>query len=259
MPTLIEERPRAAAPAQEVVVRFEGGPQTPRRETRPRRVTIRGTVMTLLMGAIAVGVFLIAAAVIGIVSFNPFSTSQVDRTPPALLRQMKNLSQYHAAQGTFEVNVDVENDVNLVPSFIAGDRTNFNAIGTVDALVDFSHVSTDAVANNGDGSVTVTLPRPTYGKAIVDPDRSHIENRDRGLINRLAGIFSDEPTSDKPVYVLGEKKLAAAARESNLVPRAEKNTTAMLKGLFAKVGFSDVKVVFQAPPKADRALPASNK
>ncbi len=47
------------------------------------------------------------------------------------------------------VRVDIENDVGILPSFIAGEHTLFNAIGTVDASVDFSSLPTDAVKING--------------------------------------------------------------------------------------------------------------
>ena len=257
MPTLLEDRPRhdasasdGGAPAQEVVVRVvteDRGDRSspPRRESRrARRVTIRGTITAVVLGAIAVGVFLLVGAVGGLLSFAPFSSSTVDRTPPALLKQMQNLEQFRAARGTFEVNIDVEHDVNLLPGFIAGDRTIFNAIGTVDANVDFSRLGADAVVVGNDGAVTVNLPTPNYAKPVVDPGRSHVVARDRGLVNRLAGVFSDSPTGERDLYLLAGKKLDAAARESKLIARGEANTTSMLQGLIGKFGYSNVRVVF---------------
>lgn len=252
MPTLLEDSPRIGAPAQEVVVRVVADDQSrrsdaPRSERRPRRFTVRGVITTVVLGAIAVGIFLLVGALSGLLAFDPFSTTQVDRTPPVLLKQMQDLHQFRAARGTFEVNVDVENDVDLVPSFIAGERTIFNGVGTVDANVDFSRLGDEAVVLGTDGSITVTLPSPTYAKPVVDPARSHVADRDRGLVDRIAGVFSDDPTSERDLYVLAGRKLGAAARESRLLARAEANTTAMLQGLLGKAGFSDVRVVFTPP------------
>ena len=272
MPTLLDDRPLedrppedrppedrmgVAAPAQEVVVRVVAGDQArrddaprpaPRRsERRQRRFTIRGAITTTVLVAIAIGIFLLVGAISGLLTFDPFSTTQVDRTPPVLLRQMRDLNQFRAARGTFEVNVDVENDVNLVPSFIAGERTIFNAVGNVDANVDFSRLGDDAVVVGTDGAITVTLPSPTYAKPVVDPVRSHVADRDRGLVDRIAGVFSDDPTSERDLYVLAGHKLGAAARESRLLTRAQANTTTMLEGLLGKAGFSDVRVVFTPP------------
>jgi hypothetical protein len=257
MPTMLEDRPRTDPPAQEVVVRVVddrgndgGGPR--RAERRRPRFSIRGAVIAALLGAIAVGVFLVLGALSGLLSFDPFSTKSVDRSAPVLLKKMADLDQYRAARGTFEVNVDIEEDVNLLPSFIAGERTIFNAVGTVDGMVDFSRLGKDAVVVGTDGAVTVTLPSPTYSKPVVDPVRSHVADRDRGLVNRLAGVFSDSPTSERDLYVFASKKLDAAARESRLLDRAEANTTTMLKGLLGKAGVANVRVVFE-PPVANAA------
>ncbi len=280
MPTTLEQSPRNGARTRdrvpsrpdddqvlaspEVTVRVvtedrtgrADGPRDTARRPR-RRGFFRSAITAVLLGAIAVAAFLVIGAVSGLLHFDPFSSTQVDRTPPALLRQMHDLHQFRAARGTFEVNVDTEDDVSLVPAFIAGERTQFNGIGTVDANVDFSKLSSDAVVLGGDGSVTVTLPTPTYATAVVDPARSHVMNRDRGLVDRLAGVFSDSPTSDQDLYVLAGKKMDAAARESTLLPKAEANTRAMLTGLLAKLGHPDVHVVFTQPLAAAAADPAT--
>ena len=132
-------------------------------------------------------------------------------------------------------------------AFIAGERTIFNAVGNVDANVDFSRLGNDAVVLGTNGAITVTLPSPTYAKPVVDPVRSHVAARDRGLVDRIAGVFSDDPTSERDLYVLAGHKIGAAARESRLLARAEANTTTMLEGLLGKAGFTDVRVVFTPP------------
>ena len=71
---------------------------------------------------------------------NPFGSETVDRTQPALLQSLADLSEYHAATGNFQVIVDTEKDTRFVPSFIRGERTVFVAGGSVDAIVDFSQL-----------------------------------------------------------------------------------------------------------------------
>jgi len=114
--------------------------------------------------------------------------------------------------------------------------------------VDFSSLDGDAIQKNADGSVTVTLPEPRLGRAEVDPHTSRVVARDRGLVNRVAGFFSDNPTSERRVTLLAEQKLGQAARESNLVARAERNTTKMLSGFLGKLGYENVRVVYATPP-----------
>jgi hypothetical protein len=141
------------------------------------------------------------------------------------------------------VRVDVEDDVDIVPSFLAGERTLFNATGTVDATVDFTKLSTDAVQVNGD-RVAITLPEPAYAKPVVDPTRSEVVDRDRGLVDRIGDVFGDDTNNERDLYILAGKKLAAAARDSNLRDRAEKNTTLMLEGLLGRLGYAGVDVTF---------------
>lgn len=241
MATLLEDRsqsPRGPAPGQEVTVRVvaDGGRW---------RGWFATTVTALAIGALAVGVLVIAGVVTGVLSVaNPFSTSTVDRSSPALLEELADLSQYNAAQGRFQTTIDVEDDVAILPSFVAGERTTFQAFGSVDATVDFSGLSSAAVRTNGDGSVTVTLPKPRLGRAVIDPGTSRVVGRDRGLLNRIGGMFSDNPTSEQRYYVLAQDKLANAATKSALVGRAERNTTEMLQGFLGKLGYADVEVVF---------------
>ncbi len=62
---------------------------------------------------------------------------------------------------------------------------------------------------------------------------------------------SDADTNnERQLYLLSEKKIAAAAAESHLRSRAERNTTQMLDGLLGRFGYTDVKVVFEKPAPA---------
>lgn len=252
MATLLDEPTAPDAPAgspHEITVRVvtePGGSGDPRRPRRRRRPSVAGFMTMLALGAAAVVGFLIVGAITGFLH-NPFATTTVDRSQPALLQQVNDLSTYSAAQGRFTTTLDVERDVGILPSFVAGERTVFLAEGTVDASVDFSSITGDAIVTDGNGHATITLPTPTLGKPVLDTAKSHVASRDRGIVNRIAGMFSDNPTGEQQMYQLAENKLAAAARESTLVHRAERNTTTMLRGLLAELGYTDVQVVFANP------------
>ena len=242
MPTDLDQR--APAPAnQEVTVRVvaDGGP-------RRRRGVVASVVSTLVVGAVAVAVILAAGAVTGLLDIgNPFGTTTVDRTTPALLRQLNDMSRYTAARGKFQSTVDIEDDVGLLPSFIAGERTVYQAQGSVDASVDFSKLGKDAIQKNADGSVTVTLPEPNLGRTVVDERASKVVSQNRGLVNRIADAFSANPHTEKRVVLIAQQKIHRAAEHSSLMHRAERNTTAMLQGLLGKLGYTDVRVVYARP------------
>src|SRR5262249_27748972 len=105
MPTDLD-RPVIAPPNPEVTVRV-GADAAPRR----RRGVFASVVSTLVVGAVAVAVILAAGAVTGLLDIgNPFGTTTVDRTTPALLRQLNDMSRYTAARGKFQSTVDIEDD-----------------------------------------------------------------------------------------------------------------------------------------------------
>ncbi len=175
----------------------------------------------------------------------PFSTKTIDRTAPPVLVQLRDLAEYHAASGDFEVLVDVEKDVSWLPSALAGERVFFVGVGSVDAVVDFTTLGDEAVQMNaGRTEVTVTLPPPVLGTAVVDPARSEVANRDRGLLNRLSGVFTDNPTSETELYLLAGQRMQEAATASDLGRRAEDNTRNMLYSLLKTLGFEKVNVRF---------------
>jgi hypothetical protein len=73
-------------------------------------------------------------------------------------------------------------------------------------------------------------------------------SRERGLLDRLGSVLSDNPTSERELYRLAQEKMAAAAAESDLVGRAEQNTRAMLESMLRSLGYRDVTVTFRDPP-----------
>ena len=231
MAVLTRERERTA--------RVEAPDREPRRRRRPFTVA-----------AVAVLAFLGADRFLDLLpSFpNPFATETVDRTGPAVLKAVEDLSRYQAASGNFQVVVDLEKDARYMPDFIRGERTLFVAAGRVDAWVDFTGIGAGAITVSPDGeSVTVTLPHAQLSDAHLDTEGSRVVARERGLLDRLGGVFSDTPTGERQLFLLAEDKLEAAAREADVVDRAEQNTRAMLESMLGSLGFERVTVVFGDP------------
>ena len=169
-------------------------------------------------------------------NLNPFGTKEVDRSGPVLLESVRDLSQYHAAVGEFQVVIDLEKDVKWVPAFLAGSRALFVAAGSVNAFVDFSGLKGEALTVSPDGkSVDVRLPQPQLDKPNLDQQRSYLYADQRGVFDRLKSLF--EVADQQQFYVLGEQKLAEAAKSAGLIERARDNTRAMLIGMFQPLGF----------------------
>ena len=204
-------------------------------------------VRTLALTVVVVGLLALLVRGIGFPLLgNPFGTETVDRSSPPLLTSLMDLSRFQAASGTYQVVVDVEKDVKRVPSLVAGERTLFLAQGSVDAYVDFTGLGKSSVMATADGSrVDITLPHAALSEARVDPKNSRVISRDRGVLDRLGGVFSDDPTSDRELFVKSQERMAAAARESGLTDRAEDNTKKMLTELLAPLGYDDVRITYK--------------
>ncbi len=203
----------------------------------------------LVVAALAAVALLIVALIAAVGSLHPFGSETKDRSGPVLLKSLEDLSQYRAASANMQVVVDVEQDEKLLPSFIRGERTLFVAAGTVDAAVDFSGLSKDTGAvkvSDDRKAVTITLPAATLTEARLDPSRSRVYDRDRGITNRVEDVFSDNPGDEQPLYELATRKLSDAAKaDPELRKRAQENTQHMLEGMMRGLGFEQVTVRFQ--------------
>jgi hypothetical protein len=205
----------------------------------------RGALFVVVLGVVVLGV---AALISAVDSLNPFAEETKDRSGPALLKSLEDLSEYRAASANLQIVVDVEQDNKLLPSFLRGERTLFVAAGTVDAAVDFSGLSKSGGAvrvSDDRKAVSIRLPAATLTEARLDPSRSRVYDRDRGLFNRVEDVFADNPSDEQPLYELAEKKLTDAAKaDPELRKRAQENTQRMLEGMMRGLGFERVTVEF---------------
>ena len=217
---------------------------TSARSPRPRP---RGVLALAVLAALVVLVVVLVGAV---GSLNPFDEETKDRSGPVLRKSLEDLSEYRAASANLQIVVDVEQDNKLLPSFLRGERTLFIAAGSVDAAVDFSGLSKDAIEVSEDRkAVRITLPAATLTDAQLDPSRSRVYDRDRGLFDRVEDVFADNPADEQPLYELATRKLAEAAKEDpELRKRAQENTQRMLEGMMRGLGFERVTIAFEPGP-----------
>jgi hypothetical protein len=211
---------------------------------------IRRGVVGTAVGVVAV-LLVALLALFGLARLThwPFGSQERDRSGPAVLTAMRDLSEYHAATGQYQVIIDIQQDAKFLPDVIKGKRTIFLAIGSVDAYVDFRKLGDDAVSVSSDRkSVSITLPRAQLSTPNVDPNESRVLNQDLGLIDRLGNLFSDQPNpQNQQMYQLAEQRLADAAKQVGLQKRAEDNTRTTLDKLMRSLGFTTVNITYVNP------------
>lgn len=208
--------------------------------------TVLKTTVAVAAGVVALA---LAATLIGLPSLfgNPFASETVVRDHAAVLDSLEEIAELHAATGEFQVVVDVEERTRYVPGFLKGERTTFLAQGAVDAVVDLGELDEDAVIVAEDGSVTVLLPPAQLAEPVIDHEASGVLDRDRGVLDRVSGVFADEPTSDKGLYREAEQRLAEAAADSELRATGEAEAAETIERLLREAGITEVRVVFAAP------------
>jgi hypothetical protein len=206
-------------------------------------------IFTAFVFALIVAACLGLRAVHVLPSFsNPFASRTTDRSQPVLLQSMRDLSRYVAADGTFQVIVDLQQDKDNIPDFLINDRTLFVGSGTVEEYVDFSALGTSALkVDDTKKSVQITLPPPQQSTAALDMNKSYVVAEERGLLNRVGDAFKNDPNKQQKVYALAQQRITDAAKSSGLDQRAEANTQKMLESLFARLGFTSVSVTFTKP------------
>lgn len=203
-----------------------------------------------LFSFIVAGLFgltaLLTVGWLGMHLLEPGKQTTVDRSGPAVLQAIQDLSTYKASTGNFQVIVDLEKDVKMVPSFIAGQRTLMVANGSVDGEVDLSHLGPEAVKISDDRrSVDITLPAAKLSATHLDNSQTYVAERQRGLVDRIGQALSSNPGDDRALLQAADAKLLEAARNTQLANRAEDNTRVMLTTLMTSLGFQQVNVHFE--------------
>ena len=207
----------------------------------------------LVTGVVLVALLVVAQAFSLLPRFsNPVKEKEVDRTGPAVLKSLEDLSDLHASTGEFQTTVDIEKDVKYLPGFVSGERVVYQATGSVDGIVDLSQIDTRSVVISGTNEkvVTVVVPPPHLSKVTLDPNESKVISHDRGLTNRVSDMFATNPDNLLTLQKKATAKLEAAARDSQLLDRAEANTRATLTQIVRAAGADRVVVKFQAPNTA---------
>jgi hypothetical protein len=223
-------------------------PDTTPRAGRPRRrrprakliAAIAAVTIALPVGAQVMGAFPALS--------DTFEQQTVDRGPAPLLVALADIAEFHAATGSFQVLVDLERDTPHVPALISGERTSLFATGHVNAVVDLSGLAPERVAVSADRrAVTFALPPPRLTPVSLDPAATRIVGRERGLVERLAGVVASNPVDDEELYQLAAQRIDDAARQSDLITRAQANTNQMLTSLARSLGYEQVTVTFDDP------------
>lgn len=196
-----------------------------------------------LIGAMVIG--LNAARLLPDFLKNPFAEQTTDRSQPPILLSIKDLARFVAAEGNFEVVIDLKKDRKYVPDWLINERTLFVAAGTVEAYVDFSTLTEEKIKDSPDHkTVTIELPKPQLASPKLNLERSYVFAEDQGLFNKIGEFFGSDSNRQRETLLVAEQRLASAAAASVLVERAQENTRKTLESILRSLGYTSITVTF---------------
>ena len=216
----------------------EAYPASKRRRTRPWLAVF----ILLLVAAVA---YLGMNAFNVLPSFlNPFDSRTTVRNSPVTIESIRDMNRYVAAEGEFQVIVDIQQSRDNIPEFLYGERTVLVAVGRVDASVDSSQIADDDLEVSGT-SVRLTLPPPSLSTPALDTERSYVLAHEAGVANRIADVFGGRQVDQMALFHQAEQQITGAAEQSDLSARAQTNTTKMLTTLFNRLGYDRVTISYR--------------
>jgi hypothetical protein len=222
--------------------------------SRPRSRRLSAVVVTAVGAFIVVVLVALAMQLFDVSLRNPFAETTKENPNAVVLAELRDQSRFSAASGRFQTLIDSEQDANFLPDAIKGSRSLFIAEGDVEAYTEFGGLTEGAVQVSPDGkSLTVHVPPAQLGPPRLDPAATRLVSRERGVLDRLGDAFGGgDPTNQQALNLRAEQKIAEAAQRSDLAKRAEENTEKFLRGLFAGMGYQDIRIVFDGPRATDK-------
>jgi Protein of unknown function (DUF4230) len=158
-----------------------------------------------------------------------------------VLRKLISLGEFHGAQAQYALNFTYV--VHHSVWFFTGESIQVTGSGTDDAIVDFSGLARGQVLRPGATSVSLMLPFPYLGTPAVNLGATTLSEKG-GLFTRLSHLFESNPNDAKQALAAAQRRIAAAAANSQLISEAETSTRFFLIKFLRHLGFTHVTVVF---------------
>jgi hypothetical protein len=158
---------------------------------------------------------------------NPTPTIIPD--PVTYINEIRSLARLETIQYSVEKVVSGETGTGTFESLF-GDKILFVGHGTVIAGIDMEKLRPEDM-HYENGVLTVKLPPAEIFIATLDNEKSHVYNRDTGLLTK------PDPNLETLVRQSAEQEILKAALEDGILEQAQINAEAYLFKFFAALGF----------------------
>lgn len=161
------------------------------------------------------------------------SPSPTIASTPTLIRQVQGLNQLVSVKYVLEKVVIVED-----AKWYGDSRLLMVAHGVAKAGVDLSKLRDEDIRIRGTAA-RITLPRPLILDVYLDERRTQVVERTTGLLRD----FDKDLEQDARRQAVDQMKLAV--RDTGILKDAEERARLQVRGLFGRMGFTEVEVEFR--------------
>jgi hypothetical protein len=203
--------------------------------------TFFGILLTLVLGAVALGIFVhharsgVAGKLATMITGRPLTIVSA----PDVVEKVQRLNRLETAVYSLDTVVEGSESSVVPPDAPEGDKLLVIVHGQTIAGVDMSKLQPDNVeiTEGGQGrSIRLTLPPSQVFVSTIDEQKSRMYARDTGLLVKA------DPNLETQVRQKAQSQLQQAALSDGILDVATKNARATVTAMLEGLGFEHVEI-----------------
>jgi hypothetical protein len=200
-----------------------------------------GVLLSLLLGAVALGVFVhharsgFAGKLAAMITGRPLTIVSA----PDVVEKVQRLNKLESVVYSLDTVVESSESSQMLPDVLAGDKLLMIVHGQTIAGIDMSKLQPDSVeiTESPQGrSIRLTLPPSEVFITTLDEAKSRVYARDTGLLVKA------DPNLETVTRQKAQAQLQAAALSDGILDAAAKNAHATVTAMLEGLGFAHVDV-----------------
>ena len=203
--------------------------------------TFFGVLLALVLGAVALGVFVhharsgVAGRLAAMITGRPLTIVSA----PDVVEKVQQLNRLETVVYSLDTVVEADDTNPMLPDALAGDKLLMIVHGQTIAGIDMSKLSPDSVqiTEGAQGrTIRLTLPPSQVFTTTLDEQKSRVYARDTGLFVKA------DPTLETQVRQKAQSQLQQAALSDGILDAATKNAKATVTAMLEGLGFEHVDI-----------------
>jgi hypothetical protein len=203
--------------------------------------TFLGVVLSLVLGAVALGVFVhharagVAGRLAAMITGRPLNIVSA----PDVIEKVQRLNRLETVVYSLDTVVESSESSPLLPDALAGDKLLMIVHGQTVAGIDMSRLQPDSVeiTEGASGrSIRLMLPPSEIFLTTIDEQKSRVYARDTGLFVKA------DPNLETQTRQKAQSELQAAALSDGILDAATKNARATVTAMLEGLGFEHVEI-----------------